>query len=137
MGTVRHVKPDFPADAFAGTATYYARYRVAYPRALMDDLIEQAGVTGAGRLLDLASGPGRIALSLAPRFRESWAIVLETEMIEVGQQEAERRGVANIRWIVGRGEELEADPASFELITIGEAFHRLDQRLVTKRALQW
>ena len=137
MGPVRHVKPDFPADAFAGTATYYAQYRVAYPRALMDDLIERAGVTGAGRLLDLASGPGRIALSLAPRFRELWAIDLETEMIEVGQQEAERRGVANIRWMVGRGEELEADPASFELITIGEAFHRLDQRLVTQRALQW
>ncbi len=137
MAPVRYVKPDLPANAFAGTASYYARYRVSYPESLMDDLIERAGITGAGRLLDLACGPGRIALPLAPRFRETWAIDLEPEMVEAGQQEAERRGLAGIRWIVGKAEDLEADPASFELITIGEAFHRLDQRLIGQRVLEW
>jgi SAM-dependent methyltransferase len=74
---------------------------------------------------------------MAPFFREVWAVDLEPEMIEVGQEEARQRGVTNIRWMVGRAEEVEAPPNSFEMITIGEAFHRLDQRRITKRALEW
>jgi ubiquinone/menaquinone biosynthesis C-methylase UbiE len=137
MNRVAYVKPDFPRDAFAGTATYYLRYRVPYPQALLRDLVERAGVTGQGRLLDLACGPGRVALALASSFREVWAIDLEPEMIAVGQNEATQRGVHTITWIVGKAEALQAPPASFELITIGEAFHRLDQQLVATQSLHW
>jgi SAM-dependent methyltransferase len=129
--------PNYPADLFAGTAPYYARYRLPYPQALIDDLRKRAGITGSGLLLDLACGPGRLTLPMAPFFREVWAVDLEPEMIEVGQEEARQRGVTNIRWMVGRAEEVEAPPNSFELITIGEAFHRLDQRRIAKRALEW
>src|SRR5262245_27841060 len=102
--------PNFPVDAFAGTAGYYARFRVPYPRALIDDLRARAGITGGGRLLDLACGPGRVALALAPHFREVWAIDLEPEMVEAGRAEAGARGVANTRWVVGRAEDVEAPP---------------------------
>ena len=136
MNRVEYVKPDFPLDAFAGTATYYLRYRVPYPEALLRNLVERAGVTGAGRLLDLACGPGRVALALASWFREVWAIDLEPEMIEVGQQVATQRGVNTITWMVGKAEDVQAAPASCELITIGDAFHRLDWQLVAKQALQ-
>lgn len=137
MNAPEYIKPDFPEDAFVGTATYYAQYRVPYPKVLMDDLIQRTGISGQGRLLDLACGPGRIALVLASSFREVWALDLEPEMIEVGQEQAEQRGVTNIKWFVGKAEELEVEPASFELITIGEAFHRLDQRSVSRQALEW
>ena len=137
MNRVEYVKPDFPLDAFAGTASYYLRYRVPYPQALLRNLVERAGVTGDGRLLDLACGPGRVALALVSSFREVWAIDLEPEMIEVGQNEATQRGVNTIKWMVGKAEALQAPLGSFELITIGEAFHRLDQQLVAKQTLQW
>lgn len=129
--------PDYPANAFAGTARYYARYRVPYPQELIDDLRRRAEITGDGRLLDLACEPGRVALPLAPFFREVWAIDLEPEMVEVGREEARQCGATNVRWMGGRAEEVEALPGSFELITIGEAFHRLDQRLIVQRALEW
>lgn len=137
MDRVEHIKPDFPADAFAGTASYYVRYRVPYPEALLRDLIGKAAIAGDGRLLDLACGPGRVALDLAPSFREVRAIDLEPEMVEAGRKEAARRGVSNVGWTVGKAEELKAPAASFELITIGDAFHRLDQELVARRALEW
>jgi SAM-dependent methyltransferase len=137
MNQVEYVKPDFPLEAFAGTASYYLRYRVPYPEGLLRDLVERAGATGGGRLLDLACGPGRVALALVSSFGEVWAIDLEPEMIEVGQKEATQRGANNITWMVGKAEDLQAPPAAFELITIGEAFHRLDQRLVANQALQW
>ncbi|MDE2991664.1 MAG: class I SAM-dependent methyltransferase [Chloroflexota bacterium] len=124
-------------DLFSGTAEDYARFRPAYPEELLDDLRQRARVTGEGRLLDLACGPGRVALPLARHFGEVWAIDQEPEMIEVGRAGAERQGLTNIRWMVGRAEEVEAAPGSFELIAIGEAFHRLDQQLVAKGALEW
>src|SRR5215510_10732801 len=137
MNRVAYVQPDFPVDAFAGTATYYVRYRVPYPAGLLKALSTRAGLTGAGRLLDLACGPGRIALALAASFREVWAIDREPEMIEVGQQEAAQQSVHYITWMIGKAEDLRAPPASFALVTIGEAFHRLDQPLVAKHTLQW
>lgn len=129
--------PNYPADAFAGTARYYARYRVPYPQALLDDLRRRAAITGGGRLLDLACGPGRVALPLAPYFQEVWAVDLEPEMIEVGREEAARRGVTNVRWLAGRAEDVAAPPGSCELITISEAFHRLDRWTIAQRALDW
>jgi SAM-dependent methyltransferase len=132
-----YIPPDFPADAFAGTATYYAKCRPPYPPALIADLLQRTSITSGGRLLDLAAGPGRIAIPLAGHFREVWAVDLEPEMIAVGEQEARQRGVTNIRWITGKAEELVAEPDSFDLITIGDAFHRLDQQLIAARCRQW
>lgn len=133
----RMVTPNYPADTFAGTAEVYAQCRPPYPRTLFDDLRNRAGTTGQGRLLDLAGGPGRVALPLAPHFREVWAQDLEPEMVAVGRRLAQERGLTNVTWVVGRAEEFEGPPASFEMITISEAFHRLDQRLIARRSMDW
>ena len=133
----RPISSDLSTDLFSGTAEAYARYRPPYPGELLADLRHRADVTGKGCLLDLACGPGRVALPLAKYFREVWAVDQEPEMIEVGQARAERQGLTNIRWMVGRAEDVEAAPGSFELITVGEAFHRLDQRVIAERALEW
>lgn len=125
------------ADAFAGAAAAYARYRPPYPRALLDALVERAAIGPRAGLLDLACGPGRVALDLAAAFETVWAVDLEPEMIAVGRAEAARRGVGHVDWRVGRAEDLAAPDGGFDLITIGEAFHRLDQAVVAGRALAW
>lgn len=125
------------ADAFRGTAGAYLRYRPPYPKAMLDDLLARAGTRGGGVLVDLACGPGRVALDLAGAFDEVLAIDLEPEMVEAGRAEAGRRGIGNVRWAVGRAEDAEIAPGSVDLITIGEAFHRLDQAAVAARALVW
>ncbi len=48
--------PQFRSDLYKGTARYYDSYRVPYPATLLDDLAIRAGLSGAGRLLDLACG---------------------------------------------------------------------------------
>lgn len=126
--TIDYVKPAFRANAFAGTARDYAKYRPPYPKKLIDALLNRVEVTGRNRILDLACGPGRLAIPLTHFFREVWAIDLEPEMIEVGEEKAREGGINNIKWMVGRAEDLEAEKDSFDLITIGEAFHRLDQK---------
>ena len=122
--------------AFAGAAEAYARYRPAYPRPMLDDLLARAAV-GRRAALDLATGPGRVALDLATAFERVVAIDLEPEMIAVARSRAERRGIDNVEWHVGRAEDFDAQPASFDLITIGEAFHRLEQHVVAQNAIRW
>ena len=129
--------PPFPEDLFVGTAGFYARYRIPYPAVLLEDLVASAEITGAGRLLDLGSGPGRVTVPMARFFDEVVAVDQEPEMIKVGLQQCERSGVRNVSWKVGRAEDFEASPGSFEMITIGEAFHRMDRPLVARRALEW
>jgi SAM-dependent methyltransferase len=127
--------PNLAPDAFRGTAEAYMRFRPPYPSALLDDLL--ARLPARQRLLDLACGPGRIGLALANRFQEVWALDLEPEMIAAARRRADREGLANVRYVVGKAETLDAPFAAFDLITIGEAFHRLDQRTVAARAFAW
>lgn len=131
------MKPNYQDDAFSGTAEAYLRFRVPYPREMLAEIARLVRADSAGRMIDLASGPGRIALALADSFAEVVAVDLEREMIEVGRREATRRNIANVRWQVGRAEEFSATASGFQLITIGEAFHRLDRPLIARRCREW
>jgi SAM-dependent methyltransferase len=129
--------PNLRPDAFAGTAEAYARWRPPYPRALLDALLREAGIGPGAQLLDLATGPGRLALDLAGAFAEVWAQDQEPEMIAAARAAAERRGVGNVIWSVGPAEAFEAPAGSFDLVTIGEAFHRVDQPVIARKARAW
>jgi SAM-dependent methyltransferase len=122
---------------FTGTASDYALFRPPYPEALLSHLRHAAGTTGHGVLVDLACGPGRVAIPMAQHFRRVVAIDVEPEMIAVGEQNATQCGATNIDWRVIPAEQLELAPASVELVTIGEAFHRLDQTRVLELVRQW
>jgi ubiquinone/menaquinone biosynthesis C-methylase UbiE len=129
-------EPEFRPDLYRGTARFYDQFRVAYPQPLFDDLLVRAEITGAGRLLDLACGTGQITFGLASDFAEVWAVDQEPEAVEFARSKARVRGVDNVRWIVGRAEDVDAD-RSFELVTIGNAFHRLQRRVIAASATRW
>ena len=124
-------------SAFAGTAPFYASYRPPYPEELLARLRLAAGTTDNSVLLDLACGPGRIAIPMAPHFRRVVAVDVEPEMIAVSQELATYSGATNIDWRVSAAEQVELPPASVELVTIGEAFHRLDQSRVLELVNDW
>ncbi len=121
------------AQIFAGTAEYYARYRLRFPVAVLDIVAARFGLDGTGRLLDLGTGPGQLAIPLAKNFAEVVALDVSAEMIAEGRRQAERAGVANIRWLTGRAEETPPDLGQFRLVTIGNAFHWMDQPMVLRR----
>lgn len=128
------VRPTYREDLFRGAAEYYSRYRPAYPQSLFDDLLNRAG--DGGVLVDLACGTGEIAIPLHTQFAQVHAVDLEPDMIEVGRAKAERAGATNITWSTDPAENLAvAEPV--QLVTIGNAFHRLDRPLIAERAHQW
>lgn len=137
MTTDDALPPNLRSDAFVGTAEDYVRYRLPYPKPMLQSLIAGAALPPQAKLIDLACGPGRVALAIANHFSEVLAVDSEPEMIAAGEREAARRGVCQIRWSVARAEELEAQAGAFDLVTIGEAFHRLDRPRVAAKAFGW
>jgi len=119
-------------DLFTGTAEYYDRFRTPYPLALVDDLRVRVSIVGISSLLDVACGTGQVAFALAADVAEVWAVDQEPEFIEFGERKARRLGVGNIRWVGGTAEEVPLDGV-FDLVTIGNAFHRLERDAVATR----
>jgi SAM-dependent methyltransferase len=73
----------FAKDLYKGAAGHYDRYRLPYPEAMTAHLIQRAGVTGDGRLLDLACGTGQLAFPLRQWFSEVWAVDREPDMVHM------------------------------------------------------
>ena len=137
MMPVEFLKPDYPRDAFEGTAEYYSRFRVPYPTILFDDLIKSVTISKESVLVDLACGPGRVTFPLAKYFDKVIAADIDSGMVDEGKRNAVDNNIRNIDWINSKAEELNIEQNSVDLITIGDAFDRLDQSIIFDLANNW
>jgi ubiquinone/menaquinone biosynthesis C-methylase UbiE len=126
----------FRTDLYQGTAPDYDRYRPPYPEALFDDLRQTLPLRGHEKVLDLACGTGQIAFPLARHTAEVLAVDQEEESVAFGRAKAEAAGVTNISWLTGAAETV-ALGGHFDLITVGNAYHRLDRPAVAERMRSW
>ncbi|MEU6229783.1 class I SAM-dependent methyltransferase [Streptomyces sp. NPDC047042] len=117
-------------NAFAGTAAYYRRFRPGIPASLAALLAHEAPASSPRRLLDIGTGPGLVASTLAPYFDEVIAVDSGPAMCA----EAE----AVLRPALSGGQRLQIRHALAEdfepptgwqphLVTCGRVFHWLDQ----------
>jgi SAM-dependent methyltransferase len=127
--------PPFRTDLFRGTAKWYDAYRPPYPPELIESLTTRIGADGTGRALDLACGTGQVAFALRGRFAEVWAADQEPDMIAVASRKA--AGDGGFMFRIGAAEELDLPPGAFDLVTIGNAFHRLPRDLVAANVRRW
>lgn len=112
---------------YAGAAPHYLRGRMPYPPALAPTLREALGLDGAGRLLDLGCGTGAVTVPLAPLFAEVVAVDADPGMVATAQQVADRAGVAGVRWLVGRAEDVPDDVGTFRVVVVAQSFHWFDR----------
>jgi SAM-dependent methyltransferase len=122
----------FRTDLYAGTAEDYDRFRPPYPPPLLDDLRARVPLGPGRRVLDLACGTGQVAFALAAHAREVVAVDQEPDFVDFGARKAARLGVTNVRWVEGAAEHVALD-GDFDLVAVGNAFHRLDREVVARR----
>ncbi|MGH3871667.1 MAG: class I SAM-dependent methyltransferase [Pseudonocardiaceae bacterium] len=116
---------------FAGTAAYYARYRPPYPVELLDRLAVEFGLGPGTAVLDLGCGTGQLALPVSRTGCTVWAVDPDPDMIGEGVRTQAGGEYGNMRWVLGRGEDLRsADLPQIRLCTMGASFHWMDRDLV-------
>jgi ubiquinone/menaquinone biosynthesis C-methylase UbiE len=133
---------EFRRDLYQGTARYYDQFRVPYPQDLIEDLAQRAGASGAGaagggRLLDLACGTGQLAFALCRYFTEVWAVDQEPDMIEVVTEKMRAAGIGNMHPLAASAADLNPPEGSFDLVVMGNAFHRVHRETVAADVLRW
>jgi SAM-dependent methyltransferase len=106
-------------------------HRPPYAPALYERLLQVA--RGRDCALDLGCGPGKIALALAPHFREVIAADPSGPMLEAGRELTDR---TNIVWRCARSEDLDLE-APVDVITIGAAIHWMDHGVAFPKMARW
>ncbi|MFC3594524.1 class I SAM-dependent methyltransferase [Novosphingobium piscinae] len=102
-----------------------------FPTGLVGHLRRAGGIGGQSRVLDLASGPGSLALALAEHTPHVSVMELSRGFVAAARAEAKRRGLAlgAINESCNRLVQLDA---SFDVITVSQALHWLDDVAVCK-----
>jgi SAM-dependent methyltransferase len=120
---------------YAGAARYYPAGRMPYPDSVARAVRGELGLDGTGRLLDVGCGPGSLTFLLAPLFASATGIDGSSEMIAMAGAGAVRGGVANVRWLVRRAEDLGPDLGRFRAVTFAQSFHWLNRPKVANLVL--
>jgi SAM-dependent methyltransferase len=110
---------------FEAPVEFY-RYREPYPAAFFENVAARLALDRGTRLLDVACGPGNLAIGFAPFVGSSTAIDPEPEMLRAAKAATAEANV-NVTFVETRIEELDCADDSFDFVTIGRALHWLQR----------
>jgi SAM-dependent methyltransferase len=117
---------------FASTVPFYARYREPYPVDFFREVAKRIGLSGREALLDVACGPGLLAIGFAPYVRSCTGVDPEPGMISEACRRAAATGV-HLRLIEATLEQVPDTAGPFDVITIGRALHWLPQESALRK----
>jgi len=110
-----------PKQRFSNRVEDYVRYRPGYPRAILDALREECGLTPESVVADIGSGTG----ILAELFLENGNVVYGVEpnaaMRDAGEQQLEK--YRHFCSVAGSAEATTLADASVDFVVAGQAFH--------------
>lgn len=115
---------------FRGSAAYYDRGRLPYAPGYADRLAATLGLDGTGRLLDVGCGPGTVTLAVAGHVAEAVGLDPDPDMLAEARRRADLLGVAGVRWVRARAEDLPAGLGEFRVVVFAQSFHWTDRERV-------
>lgn len=104
------------ADAYASAAVITDAERLAR-------LVRAINPMPTDRALEIATGPGYVAMALAERCREVVGVDLTAAPIAIGQRTSRERGLTNVRFEVGEADNLVYGNGEFDVVVCRFAFH--------------
>ncbi|MFO0846843.1 MAG: methyltransferase domain-containing protein, partial [Gemmataceae bacterium] len=88
-------------------------------------IVEATRVGPASRVLDVACGPGLVALRLAEAAGHVTGLDLTPAMLDKAKELQRGRGLANLSWELGRADALPYPDAAFDAVVTRFSFHHL------------
>jgi len=114
----------------ATIAADYAKYR-PFPQTIADQIVRAAGIGPESRILDLAGGPGDLALALAATSRNVSMMELSHGFVKAARARAARLR-RNLTTLHDSANRLVYLDGAYDVITISQALHWLDDVMVCR-----
>ena len=108
------------AEVYAVTPTVSDPTRIAR-------LVEAVDPTAESRVLDVACGPGFLALAFAQRCREAVGLDLTDAPLAIAEKNRQERGLSNARFQRGDADQLPFADGDFDVVVCRFAFHHFEE----------
>ena len=110
-------------EQFGANAASYAVSKVHAKGASLARLVELVKPQADWLALDIATAAGHTAFAFAPHVTHVWATDITPEMLDLAQQQAQERGLANVTVEPADAEALPYSDGKFDLVTCRIAPH--------------
>ena len=108
---------------FRRQAEAYSTMKVVTDPRILDHMVEISQVRPDSRVLDVASGPGFVAMAFAPKCQSVLGIDATDKLVARARAEASRGGISNVSFMLGDVERMPFGSGEFDLATCRFAFH--------------
>jgi ubiquinone/menaquinone biosynthesis C-methylase UbiE len=115
--------PDDVRSRFAPVAANYAKAKFHSSAEGLREVLELARPQRGDLALDVATGTGHVALTLAPHLRRVYGLDLTREMLDQAHRLQVERGVTNAELVLGDAAHLPFPDETFDLYTVRAAPH--------------
>jgi ubiquinone/menaquinone biosynthesis C-methylase UbiE len=110
-------------EQFGRQASWYTISEVHRQSEGLEELVRLAAPSPEARALDIATGTGFTALTMAPRCRRVVGLDLTLGMVTHARRLAAERGVANLQFCLGDAEAIPFRDDAFDTVTCRHAAH--------------
>jgi SAM-dependent methyltransferase len=116
--------PQDPTQRFSSRVQSYVKYRPNYPRAIVDILVSECGLTPSCLVADVGSGTGLLTELFLRNGNLVFGVEPNREMREAG--EALLKAYSQFTSVAGRAEATTLESHSVDFVVVGQAFHWFD-----------
>jgi ubiquinone/menaquinone biosynthesis C-methylase UbiE len=110
---------------FTNTAEAFSKFAVRDNPEIIAEKVRFLKPQSEMVYLDVACGPGALALAMAPGVRYVFGMDLTGEMLNMARQFQSEKQVANVAFVRGEGERIPYPDGTFDLVSCQYAFHHM------------
>ncbi|MGD9891368.1 MAG: class I SAM-dependent methyltransferase [Dehalococcoidia bacterium] len=125
--TVRTQHDEVVRREFTRQAADYAAATAISDGGRIGRLIETVRPSSDARVLEIATGPGYVAMGFAAVCREVVGVDVTDAMLAIARQTAADRGLTNIRFEAGNAAALTFEDGALDVVVCRYAFHHFEQ----------
>lgn len=114
-------------ESFTRQAEVYAVTPTVVDPARIERLVEAVDPAPEARMLEVACGPGFLALAFARRCREVIGLDLTDAPLAIAERNRRERGLANVRFERGDADRLPFADGDFDVVVCRFAFHHFEE----------
>jgi len=114
-------------ESFTRQAAVYAVTPTVSDPARIERFVEAVNPAPEARVLEVACGPGFLALAFAARCREAIGLDLTDAPLVIAEKNAGQRGLANVRFQRGDADRLPFANGEFDVVVCRFAFHHFEE----------